>query len=242
MATEETDVTDTPPRLIDLSMPIEEHWRFRPTFQPKYTPRPQFTFHTTQIGISSHGFSHVDAPLHNDPEGISVDEIGLEHFYGPASLVDVSDLGDNKPIGCEVLEPRSGHVRAGDILLIRSDQESRHPTTTKDYWTTSPWISLSGAQYLATLDLKAVAFDFPQDRSIRVEYDPDHVPAEDPDEDEACHVTLLPRGVLQFEYLQNFSAIIQPRFLFMGFPLRLKGVDGSPVRAVALEGEGLNDC
>ena len=225
------------PHLIDLSMPIEEHWRFKPTFEAKYTPRPQFTFHTTQIGISSHGFSHVDAPLHNNPDGISVDKIELEHFWGPASLINVSDLGDNKPITHEVLASRSEHVRPGDILLIRSDQETRHPTTTKDYWTTSPWISLSGAKYLATLNLKAIAFDFPQDRSIRAAYDPDHIPNENPDEDEACHIVLLPRGVLQFEYLRNFASITQPRFLFMGLPLKLKDIDGSPVRAVALEGE-----
>lgn len=224
-------------RMIDLSMPIEEHWRWKPTFADKYTPRPQFTFHTTLITMGSHGFTHVDAPRHVNPEGICIDEIPLEHFYGPATLVDLSDLGDLTEISREVLEPRSSHVQRGDILLLRSDQELRHPTTTPDYWIYSPWVAVSGAKYILELGVKAVAFDFPQDRSIRAEYDPEHVANEDPDEDEACHVHLLPNMVLQFEYLRNFAAITRSRFTFIGLPLNIKACDGSPIRAVAIESE-----
>lgn len=231
--------TLAPGRLIDLSMPIEEHWRWKPAFEDKFTPRPQFTFHTTIITMGSHGFTHVDAPYHTDQgdDAVRLDQIPLDRFWGPASLVDVSDLGDLAPITREVLEARCGHVKSDDILLIRSNQEDRHPTTTKDYWITSPWITVSGARYILELGVKAVAFDFPQDRSIRAEYDPDHVPNPDPDEDEACHVHLLPSMVLQFEYLRNFRAITKPRFTFMGLPLNITGCDGSPVRAVVMEDE-----
>ncbi|WIY83480.1 cyclase family protein [Propionimicrobium sp. PCR01-08-3] len=223
-------------RLIDLSMPIEEHWRFTPSFETKLAARPQFTFHSTIVKMGAHGFSHVDAPFHVDQAMDTIEKIDLEHFWGPASIIDLSDLGDNAEYSREVLEPRAENVQSGDIVLLRSDQERRHPTTEKEYWTASPWVSLSGARFLLECGAKGVAFDFPQDRSIRAAYDPAYVPSDDPDEDEACHLVLLPKTVLQFEYLRNFAAIDQPRFIFMGLPLKIVGSDGGPVRAVAMEG------
>ena len=222
-------------RIVDLSMPIEDHWRFPLSRISKYTARPQFVFHTTEIKIMSHGFSHVDAPFHVDRNMTTIDNMGLEPFWGSATVVDLSDLGDNAEINREVLESKCAQVQAGDIVLLRSDQELRHPTTTKEYWTVSPWVSLSGARYLRELKVKATAFDFPQDRSIRAAYDPNYLSSEDVDEDEACHLELLRFGIPQFEYLSNFRALRQKRFIFFGLPLKITGCDGSPIRAVALE-------
>lgn len=222
-------------RVVDLSMPIEDHWRFPLSRRSKYTSRPQFIFHTTEIKMLSHGFTHVDAPFHVDRDMVTIDNMGLEPFWGSASIVDLSDLGDNAEINREVLQSRCGHVQARDILLIRSDQELRHPTNTKEYWTLSPWVSLSGARYLRELEVKATAFDFPQDRSIRSAYDSGYIASNNVDEDEACHLELLRFGIPQFEYLSNFHAINEKRFIFFGFPLKIAGCDGSPIRAVAME-------
>lgn len=222
-------------RFVDLSMPIQQHWRFPTAFEEVLTPRPQFVFHSTNFTMGTHGFTHVDAPFHTDRAAKTIDQVGLTDCCGPATLIDVSDLGDESEITASIIRERGDAIRPGDILLIRSDQEIRHPTTTKEFWTKAPWVSLGAAKYILELGVKAVAFDFPQDRSIRAAYDPKYVPNQDPDEDEACHVVLLSNGVLQFEYLCNFAAVRQRRFQFFGFPLRITGGDGSPVRALALE-------
>ncbi|MCI6573551.1 MAG: cyclase family protein [Actinomycetaceae bacterium] len=223
--------------MIDLSMPIAEHWRFTPAFENTYKERPHFTFETTNIHITTHSFSHVDAPSHIERDGVTIDRLPLETFAGDASIIDLSDLGDNAAITEQILKDRSAHVRAGDIVLLRSDQGLRHPTETKEYWTRSPWVSLDGARFLLSLQVKAVAFDFPQDRCIRFAYDESVQPLPEVGEDDACHLILLQQGVLQYEYLQNFHRISQERFLFLGFPLNIQHGNGSPIRAVAIEGE-----
>lgn len=222
-------------RIVDLSMTIEPHWRFQPSFSAKELPKPRFTFHSTILTMGAHGFSHADAPRHVDPTMDTIDMMPLTDFFGPSALVDVSDLGDNAELTAEALAPRTGHVQAGDIVILRSDHESRHPTTDASYWTASPWVSASGAQHLLGLGIKGVAFDFPQDRAIREDYDPGFVHADNPDEDWACHTFLLPVGVVQFEYLANMRGLSAPRALFMAAPLKIKDSDGGPARAFVLE-------
>ncbi|WP_420865501.1 cyclase family protein, partial [Actinobaculum suis] len=111
----------------------------------------------------------------------------------------------------------------------------RHPTTEKEYWTKSPWITKTGAEFLRKREIKAVAFDFPQDRGIRADYLDGFHPAADPAEDWACHMLLLTKGIVQIEYLSGLQNLTQDRFLFFAAPLKIKGSDGGPARAFALE-------
>jgi arylformamidase len=48
---------------------------------------------------------------------------------------------------------------------------------------------------------------------------------------------LLERGILTMPYLTNLSAISAERVMLIALPLRMKGVEASPVRAVVVEGE-----
>jgi len=161
-------------RIVDISMLIEPHWRFKPEFGFKELPKPDFTFRSTVLKTYGvHNFSHCDAPRHVNPEMQSIDELELERFCGDGSIIDVSDLGDLAELSREVLETRAAAVRPGDIVLIRSNHGERHATTTKEYWTLAPWISRSGAEFLKEKGIKGVGFDFPQDRAIREEYDPE---------------------------------------------------------------------
>jgi len=53
---------------------------------------------------------------------------------------------------------------------------------------------------------------------------------------EEIHGILLNGGVVIVEGLTNLEAISSPRVMFAAFPLKIKDGDGSPVRAVAIEG------
>lgn len=41
-------------------------------------------------------------------------------------------------------------------------------------------------------------------------------------------------GITHYENLNNLKEVVNRRFQFFGFPLRLEGAAGSPVRAVAI--------
>ena len=84
--------------------------------------------------------------------------------------------------------------------------------------------------YKAKKKPKAVGFDFPQDYAIR------EIERRAPEIDEfVVHNVFLKKGILNIEYLTNLKSIREKRVKFMAIPLKLKGVEGSPVRAIAIE-------
>jgi arylformamidase len=225
-----------PGEVIDLSMKIEDHWRFKAQVSYRHTASADMSFHATDVSMPVHAFTHVDAPWHVRDDGDAIGDIAAERLWGEAAVVDVSDMGDNAPIDARALQRRSGKLRPGDIVLVRSSHESRHPTTSKEYWTAAPYITESGASWLLAAGAKAIGFDFPQDRAIRSDYvdrfepHPDGISA-----DWSCHHILGRAGVIQVEYLTNLAALTAGRVIFFALPIKIVASDGAPVRAFALQ-------
>ena len=222
------------PTLVDLSMRIETHWRFPVSFEHRETLTEGQEFFSTDLAIGAHSFTHVDAPLHVRADLAPLGEVDLGRLHGSAAVVDLSHLGDDVAITAEHLEAAGAHVLSGDLVLLRTDHELRHPTTSPEYWTLAPWVSTSAALWLESHDVRAVGFDFPQDRATRSPYDDGfHRHADGIDEDWACHRLLLEIGIPQIEYLTGLAAL-PPRVAFYALPLNLPDADGAPVRAFAL--------
>src|SRR6266704_2555844 len=49
-----------------------------------------------------------------------------------------------------------------------------------------------------------------------------------------CHMMCRKYGITHYENLANLDQVVNKRFTFIGFPLRIRNGTGSPVRAVAL--------
>jgi kynurenine formamidase len=49
-----------------------------------------------------------------------------------------------------------------------------------------------------------------------------------------CHMMCREHGMVHYENLMNLDQLVGKQFTFAGFPLRVRGGTGSPVRAVAL--------
>lgn len=106
-------------RVVDLSMLIEPHWRFKPEFGFKEIPKPEFSFRSTVLqSYGAHNFSHCDAPQHVDRSMETIEQMDIRRFAGEASLIDVSDLGDNAPITREILADRGGGISAKGTLCF----------------------------------------------------------------------------------------------------------------------------
>ena len=48
------------------------------------------------------------------------------------------------------------------------------------------------------------------------------------------HLFSRASGITHYENLANLAEVTRRRFMFFGFPLRIRGGHGSPVRAVAM--------
>jgi kynurenine formamidase len=171
--------------------------------------------------LNEHIGTHVDAPYHFIKEGAAIDALPLSRFWGKAVLADVSDRDPTTPVSVAEIEAalsiRDERLEPDDILLLRC--WAGHPNDPGFNSATAlapevgPWLVEQGVKAVG-VDLPAV--DSPGGRSFPV------------------HIALLSAGIPIFENLCNLEVIDEPRFTFVGFPLRITGASGSAVRAVAI--------
>jgi kynurenine formamidase len=185
-----------------------------------------FSFQTKGLLMNDNGPTHVDSFSHLDPApgAATIDEMPLDLFYGEALCLDVSGVPprtDIEPADLDAALAASGQpLRAGDILLLYTATWNRHAGT-PGYLTEFPGLGEAGSQWLLDHHVKTFGVDSctpdnPASRSY------------------PCHMMCRRHHVTHYENLANLDLVAGQRFVFAGFPLRLKGAHGGPTRAVAL--------
>jgi arylformamidase len=181
-------------------------------------PTPKFKPHSaikdnnanvTRITLGSHTGTHVDAQSHFLQEGNTIDRESLYKFIGEATIIDASG---KKSITAEDF---SGYdIRTNDIVLIY--------TGTSDRLTDFTYLEVSAAEWIVEHKVKCVGID-----TASVEkYGKKDAP---------IHKLLLARNIGIIENLANFDQFAGNRMFFVCLPLPLKGIDGSPARAVLFD-------
>lgn len=185
-------------------------------FEPDGTP----VAHVGRVNMGLHNGTHMDAGYHFLPRGFTIDTTPLERCVGPAVLVDLPGL-DNKaeirPSHFERFESDLAHHRRA---VIKTGWSSRWRET--DYFTGHPFVGPEAARWLLDRQVNLIGLDFP---SI------DHPPFE-------THLLWLGAGASILENLTNLDQITASVFTLIALPLPFAGMDGSPVRAVALADQG----
>ena len=220
-------------RIVDLSHRIVfPHWRWRPERIVTSSHERGELFTSSRLHMPLHGFTHVDAPSHFLPGAETIADLPLERWAGEAAVVDLSHRGADEGITAADLDARAGHVRAGDVVLLRTDWDRKADVGTREFWARAPYTTREAAEWLAARDVKAVGYDYPPDPSLRM--NPEH-PGTIARVYHVTHDVFFPRGIAVIEYLANLADVGRERVLFLALPLKVDGGDGSPVRAVALE-------
>jgi kynurenine formamidase len=182
-----------------------------------------FSYRSKGLLLSEHGPTHVDALSHLDPreDAPTIDQMDLGLFHGPATCLDLSHKEPRSYISDEDLEEAGGsEVREGDTLLLYTATYDRHHGT-PEYLSDYPGLDESGSAWIPEKGIKIFGVDSPS---------PDN-PAS---RTYPCHMMCRERGIVHYENLANLGELVGKRFTFIGFPLRIRGGTGSPVRAVAL--------
>lgn len=210
--------------LIDLSHPLEHG-------QPSFPGDPQLSivaydrveslgFNITQISMSTHQGTHLDVPFHFFDDGKTIDEIELDRFYGPARLVDFapgSVLAPNTPLTVEMFASRAEAFQPGAKVIYRTgwDRMLGQP----GFFSEIPSLTIEAARWIASRKISLLGMDTPTPSADCLE----------------CHHILLGKGteIIVVEGLANLD-LLPPTFTFVGFPLNIKGREGSPIRAVAI--------
>jgi len=221
------------PRVVDLSTPISsDHFRW-PVQRELRRTHEKDGVQVTWLGTVVHGFTHIDAPRHFEPEGATSDQLDLDTVVGDAAIIDVRHVGANAPITLEDVRTAGAHVRDGDIVLMRAGWDEIESIDTPAFWARAPWVTRDAAEWLLGKKIRAIGFDFPQDHCIR------NFLTGAPHgtyEEHVTHHVLLRRGVILMEYLCNLTALRGDRTYLVALPIKLPYADGAPARIIALEG------
>jgi kynurenine formamidase len=202
---------------IDLTHSFTEN-------MPAYPGDPQATL-TPVASIDEAGYNdhelksymhvgtHMDAPLHMIAGGKKMDELPLEHFFGPGVVLDVRD---KQVIDSSAFD--NATVQPGSILLLYTGFGSRYRD--KTYFDNPPTVSEDFAKRAVELGVKIVGMDI---------LGPDQPPF-------PTHKVLLGNGVLIIENLVNLEQLLNvPKFDVIALPMKLRA-DAAPVRVVAVVG------
>jgi arylformamidase len=220
-------------RLIDLSHPIKKHWHWMAASTRLRDHAEGDIFRHTMMVMNMHSFTHVDAPGHFVPGEATMESVPLDLYSGEAALIDLTYVAEEQAITAADLERQGGHVRAGDIAVLRTDWPRRHDVGSMDFVALAPYVTDDACHWLRERGVKAVGSDFPNDYLIRFEVtDRRRVRRK---EENTTHEHLLAHGIGLIEYLTNLHEISKPRVQLYALPLKIVGSDGSPVRAIAVE-------
>jgi kynurenine formamidase len=200
-------------KIYDLTRTISHDMQVYPGDpQPKFDPHATIKdneVNVTTIKLGSHTGTHVDAPRHFLQEGNSVDVEPLDKFIGDAAIIDASDKNS------VTSEDFSGYdIRSNDIVLIY--------TGTGDRQTDFTYLDISAAKWIVEHGAKCIGIDTASVEKYG-------------DKDAPVHKILLARNIGIIENLTNLKEFAGGRMFFVCLPLPLKGIDGSPARAVFVD-------
>jgi arylformamidase len=175
------------------------------------------------ILMAEHCGTHLDAPRHFDPSGISVDQLPLERLVMPGHLLDLTHRKNGESITIEDFERAeelSGRRISGDSATIcwtGADRDWGKP----EFHMLRPYVAVEAAQWLA-------------DRGMTL-FCTDLIGMDDPTEWWwPTHKVWLRRGICMVQQLCNLERLVGKEFLFIALPLKMRDGTGSPVRAIAL--------
>lgn len=170
-----------------------------------------------KITLYSHTGTHVDAPAHLLKGRKTLDMLPIDHFYGPALLLNF-DKVSTKTIEIKDLEPYRDSIKEIDFLLLHTGW-SRYWGSDR-YFTHFPVLSTEAAHWLSDFPLKGLGLDtISADPADSKEY--------------FVHKVLLEKDIIIIENLAHLADLPDEQFQFSCFPMSFEDADGSPVRAVA---------
>ncbi len=207
--------------IIDLTHCIDEDMPVYPgTEQPLFFNALNIEedgFQEKKITFFSHTGTHLDAPAHIIKGGLTLDQLPVSYFYGPAFCLPVKNDGTGI-ISLEDIKRYETEIDKSDYLLIQTGWSKLWGR--KSYFTGYPVLSERAAVWLTQKKLKGIGID-----AISVDK------AET--EDFSLHHILLGNEMVLIENLNNLDMVSNKQFYFSSFPLKIVESDGSPVRAVA---------
>lgn len=197
--------------IFDITRPLSGEILVYPgDLKPAFRQRDEGKYLISDLHMSTHTGTHIDAPVHYLKSGDTIDTIPLVNLIGRCRVVDASGAGSN--ITAEQLDGKTDN--APRLLLKTSFSGQNH------FIENYPSLSLDAARFITSKGICCVGIDSPSIESYLC--------------DGTVHQELLGKGCIIIELL-DLSAVPEGDYDMIALPLRLEGLDGSPARVVLMK-------
>lgn len=212
-------------KIYDISLPIQPNmpvWPGDPPVEMQALSLIEKGDHSnvTQIKMSVHTGTHIDAPHHFIHSGDTVDQIPLRKMIGKVFVMVIDD--DVDVISDQVLElhPDFQSLKQATKVLFRTRNTSlwhSHPKTfQRDY----VGINASGAALLASLNLDLIGVDYLSIATYHETNEP--------------HQILLSKEIVLLEGI-DLSKVPSGFYELYCLPLLIQGCEGAPARVILID-------
>jgi arylformamidase len=201
-------------KIIDITRPLSENIITYPgDIPPVFRKEDHGHYLITNLHLSTHTGTHIDAPVHYLKTGDTIDTIPFSHVMGTCRVLDVTHAGTS-------ITPNhlKGQMDDVDRLLLKTSFSNTG-------WLEGSFPSLTAdAAHLITLcNMKCVGIDSPSIESY--------------EGDGTVHRQLLSHRCIIIELL-DLSHVEEGEYTLVALPLRLTGLDGSPSRVILIDENG----
>ena len=196
-------------QIIDISLPIQEGMPVYPGTKAtkiKSVKSGSGSSVLSEIMLTSHAGTHIDAPRHVLPNGKTLNQMDLGVFYGTCRVLDLTVC--NQRISKRDIAPKN--IKPGERLLFKTKNSLRG---FKDFLDDFIYMAPDASEYLASKKVTLVGIDA---LSIKKRGDKDNT----------SHTALLSNNIPIIEGL-NLNAVNEGEYILSAFPIALQK-DGAP--------------
>ena len=173
-------------------------------------------FAETQLGLTSHVGTHIDAPAHLIPGGKTLGDFSAEKYWGNGFVIDCRNC--EAEISRFFLNTQLAGQLPLDFLILATGQGIKWPSI--NYLNNFPVLTVEAARWVVEQKIQAIGID-------AISFDPiDSV-------DLPVHHVLLNAEILLVENLKLPPALLNRSVELVFAPLSYRQADGAPVRVFA---------
>lgn len=232
--------------IVDLSYAYDDATIFWPTEDGFRLEREHaevtekgYYYASNKLCTPEHGGTHIDAPLHFNAAGASVDALPLEQLIGDAVVVDVRAAVAATPdyevrtSDLRAWERAHGAIPRGAIVLLETGFGARWPDRATYLGTDERGPQAVAKLHFPGLHPDAAAWLVGERAIHAVGIDTASIDRGQ-SSDFRTHVTLFARGVPAFENLANLDRVPARGATVVALPMKIRGGSGGPLRIIAI--------
>jgi len=167
----------------------------------------------SKLDMPTHVGTHVDTPAHYIADGKKLDEFPIERWILPAHVVNIKGSEVILPTELENLD-----IKPGDALLLKTANSTSGKSTSGVFSERFVYMSPESADLCVDRKVGLVGIDYTTVDKFG-------------DEDFPIHHRLLGNEILILEGI-NLKDVPPGKYTLFCLPLKLKGAEGAPARAV----------